>query len=310
MTVLERRYQPPKKNVVHDVSGCSHGVDESLLAAVKQDVERKLNASELEIPTLPHVAAKILQVSNDPAVGMEEIQKLVQGEPFIAGKVLSLVNSAFYAGRQRVSSLRQALVFLGLKTLRDIIFSVSLHQKVFKAKRYADLMEETWSHSIGTATAAGLVAEHLRVEKDSAFLAGLLHDIGRSVLLHSIVGIEESLLEGREVGRDSVVILLADFHEVVGGYVAVKWMLPPNMIEAIKCHHHPERAREHRVLTSIVYCGDGAARHIGFGCEPQECEFKLDRIFNELRIESDEVIHPILTATREQGQALLDAFRS
>jgi putative nucleotidyltransferase with HDIG domain len=241
---------------------------------------------------------------------MEEIQKLVQGEPFIAGKVLSLVNSAFYAGRQRVGSLKQALVFLGLKTLRDVIFSVSLHQKVFKAKRYAEIMEETWAHSIATATASGLIAEHLKVEKESAFLCGLLHDIGRSVLLHSIVEIEDTTLKGRPIGQDSVVILLDDFHELIGGYVAVKWKLPPSMIESIKCHHHPVRSREYRVLTSVVYCGDRIAEHLGLGGESKECAFALDRVFNELRINGDDVLQPILATTREQTQGFLAAFNA
>jgi HD-like signal output (HDOD) protein len=308
MTTLDKKFLPPKKNVIHKVGGFEHGVEEDVAAEVKRDIERKLNASELEAPTLPHVAHKILQVSNDPAVGMEEIQTIVQGEPFIAGKVLSLVNSAFYSGRQRVGSLKQALVFLGLKTLRDIIFSVSLHQKIFKAKRYANLMEENWAHSIGSATACGLIAEHLKVEKESAFLCGLLHDIGRSVLIHSIVGIEDTTLGGREIGADSVAVLVDDFHELVGGYVAVKWKLPPNMVESIKLHHHPERSREHRVLTSIVYCSDRIAKHIGFTGEPVECDFQLDRVFNDLKIADEETITPIVESVREQGSGFLNAF--
>ncbi len=310
MTTLDKKFVPAKQNVVHEVGGYEHGVETDVAAEVKRDIERKLNASELEAPTLPHVAHKILQISNDPAVGMEEIQAVVQGEPFIAGKVLSLVNSAFYSGRQRVGSLRQALVFLGLKTLRDIIFSVSLHQKIFKAKRYAELMEGNWAHSIGTATASGLIAEHLKVEKESAFLCGLLHDIGRSVLLHSIVGIEETTLQGRELGTESVSILIDDFHELVGGYVAVKWKLPPSMVESIKLHHHPDRSREHRVLTSVVYCGDKIARHVGFGSESIPCDFKLDRVFNELKIAEDGVINPLIEATRDQGHAFVNAFQA
>ena len=308
MTTLNRKIIPPRRNVVHSVGGYEHGVETNVAAEVKRDIERKLNASELEAPTLPHVANKILQISNDPAVGMEEIQQVVQGEPFIAGKVLSLVNSAFYSGRQRVGSLKQALVFLGLKTLRDIIFSVSLHQKIFKAKRYENLMEGNWAHSIGSATASGLIAERLRVEKESAYLCGLLHDIGRTVLLHSIVGIEDTTLKGKELGEESVTVLIDDFHELVGGYVAVKWKLPPNMIESIKMHHHPDRSREHRVLTSIIYAGDRIARHVGFGGEECPCDFKLDRVFNELKISDDEVINPIVEATREQGHAFLNAF--
>lgn len=305
----DKKFIPPRQNITYAVGGVAHGVDEQVLATIKQDVEKRINARELEVPALPIIAQKILQVSNDPSAGMEEIQKIVQNEPFLAGKVLSLVNSAFHSGRKRVTSLRQALVLLGLKTLQDIVFSISLHQKVFKAKRYLDILEENWAHSVGTATACGLIAESIRTEKENAFLCGLLHDIGRPVLLHSIVQIEETTLSGREIGPDNVVVILDDFHELIGGYVSVKWKLSQNMIDSIKHHHHPSRSREYQTLASIVYCGDRIARHIGFGSEPHECDFRLDRVFHEIKLTDEDVLRRIVETTREQGRSLLAGFQ-
>lgn len=307
MNTAEKKRTPPKKNAVYDVDGSEHAVAQKVLEEIKRDVERRLNAQELEIPSLPTVASKLLQVSNDPAVGMEEIEKLIRADQFLAGKILALVNSAFRGGRQ-ISSLKNAVNLLGLRTLRDLTFSLSLHQKIFKAKRYAELMEGNWTHSVGSALACSLIAERLKTEKESAFLCGLLHDIGCPVLLNSIIQIEESLLEGKEIGVDCVEILVSDFHELVGGYVGKRWNLAPNAIEVIRNHHDPGRSHEHQTLTTIVYCGDKIAEHLGYGREAKECTFTLDRWFHQLGLAEPSTIDEILEATRAQTTAFISTF--
>ncbi len=309
MATPQRKFVPPRQNLVHEVEGYSHGIENEVLDRIKRDVERRLSAGALEVPALPLVAEKILRVSNDPAAGMQEIQRIVEGDPFLAGKLLSLVNSAYYAGRQRVTSLRQALVLLGLKTLQDIVFSLSLHQKVFTAKRYMEILQENWQHSIAAAAACGLVAQHLRVEKEDAFLCGLLHDIGRPVLLQSIAQIEDTTLGGREIGAESASVILDDLHETIGAHVAERWRLAANVIDAVRHHHDPAGSREHRTLASIVYCGDRMARHLGIGGEPRECDFRLDRVFNDLKLVDEDVLTRILRDARAQAGSLLDAFR-
>ncbi len=310
MAMSERESLPRREDAVPSAGACTHGVEAAILDRIKRDVERRLIAGALEVPALPLVADKILQVSNDPAAGMQEIQRIVQGDPFLAGKILSLVNSAYYAGRQRVTSLRQALVLLGVKTLQDIVFSLSLHQKVFTAKRYMEILEENWQHSIAAAAACALVAEHLRVEREDAFLCGLLHDIGRPVLLQSVAQIEDTTLGGREIGTASVRVILDDLHEQIGAHVARRWKLGANVVDAVEHHHDPARAREHRTLASIVYCGDRMARHLGFGGEARECGFRLDPVFDELHLVDEDLLTRLLEAAGGQARSLLDAFRS
>jgi HD-like signal output (HDOD) protein len=307
MSIAEKKYTPPKKNAVYDVSGSEHGVAQKVLEEIKSDVERRLNAQELEIPALPTVASKLLQVSNDPAVGMEEIEKLIRADQFLAGKILALVNSAYRGGRQ-ISSLKNAVNLLGLRTLRDLTFSLSLHQKIFAAKRYSELMQGNWTHSVASALACSLIADRVKTEKESAFLCGLLHDIGSPVLLNSIIQIEESLLDGKEIGVDCVEILVNDFHELVGGYVGKRWNLAPNAIDVIRNHHDPARSREHQALATVVYCGDKIAEHLGYGREAKECAFTLDRWFNQLGLDDQSAIDEILEATRTQTTAFLGTF--
>jgi len=308
MNTVEKKYTPQKTNEVYDVGGSAHGVAEGVLEEIKRNVEQRLNAQELAVPALPTVATKVLQVSNDPTAGMEQIEKLIRADQFLAGKVLALVNSAFHVGRQRITSLKSAVTLLGLRTLRDLTFSLSLHQRVFKAKRYAEMMEGNWTHSVATAIACSTVAESLKVEKESAFLCGLLHDIGCPVLLNSIIEIEETHLGGQEIGLDSVEVLVDDFHEMVGGYVASRWKLAPNTIEVIRNHHHPARSREHHTLTVVVYCGDKIAEHLGFDRRTKECDFTLDPFFNEMGLTDEARLGTILETTRNQTSAFLTTF--
>ena len=117
------------------------------------------------------VATRIMEIANDPNVDVDEVVRLIQTDPFLAGKLLNLINSSYYARRQEITSLRHAVVLLGLGPVGDLIFSVSVRMKVFSCEAHSPLMEALWRHSVACAVASQVMAQSMRQTKEPAFPA-------------------------------------------------------------------------------------------------------------------------------------------
>jgi HD-like signal output (HDOD) protein len=136
------------------------------------------------LPTLPDVAMKVLEMSERPDVSMRSIGDIVERDPVIATRLLKLVNSPFYGIRREVTSIHQALLILGLSSLRNLVLSSSMTDLFNSAGSVGSFdRRELWRHSIATAIAARSLAAKTRLaDSDVAFTAGLIHDVGKIVI--------------------------------------------------------------------------------------------------------------------------------
>lgn len=197
-----------------------------------------------ELPTLPSVVAKVVEVTNDPNASPNDIAKVVLTDPAATAKLLRIANSAYYSFAKRISTITEAIVVLGLYTVRNTLLTVfyqSMHHDLQRQKG-TPRIHDFWKHSVCTA----LVARNLAGSQDLSFrekcyVAGLLHDLGRLVLcMHDLTAALQMTHEAITTGRDleDVEIQHLGFsHGQLGEYVARQWRLPNEICEAIGQHH-------------------------------------------------------------------------
>ncbi len=224
-----------------------------------------------ELPALPHIVVKIMQLSEDPDSSVQDMSNALNQDQTMTARVLRLANSAFFGFPRRISTVTDAIVFLGFKTIRSIVFAVSVSNILDrKMEGYALEQGELWRHSQCAAIAARMIARKCKfAHLDLAYTAGLLHDIGKVILndymkeaYHEVVALVE---KGNIPFVEAENEVFGFNHAQVGARVAEKWNLPAELVESIAFHHSPEEATLNRRLTSIVHLADAICVMMGIG---------------------------------------------
>lgn len=200
-------------------------------------------------PLLPAVALEILHLAHRPDVTFEDVALVLERDPILAARVLAIAQSALYAPRSRILSLKHATVRLGMKTLRDMVLEAALHLRVFRVPGYDAAMERLARHSTATAHLMRAVCRKTAIEAEYAFACGLLHDVGIAACLHALS--DDS--RGAAVPFDALGALLADVHEDASGLVTRLWGLPPE-IQSVTATHHQlvVGGRTHAVNAALI----------------------------------------------------------
>jgi putative nucleotidyltransferase with HDIG domain len=216
-----------------------------------------------EIPSLPEVVNKIIQLLGQPHTSAAEISKLISYDPGLTSRVLRMVNSASYGIQRQITSIQHAIMILGFNTVRGLVLSASIF-KLFAGGKKSGLFDPMayWRHSMLTAMLGRLVCKAYALpEGDEAFSAGMLHDIGKLVLHEHFTAdynlVQRLALEHHCLPHGERFLLLerqgvGTNHSDIGAQLAVKWKLPATLTEVIQHHHHPERAVLNANLTYVV----------------------------------------------------------
>lgn len=203
--------------------------------AIRNALESKLSAGNLELPLLPGVAMEITSAAAKEDVDTRTIADMLKRDAALSAHVLRIVNSPLYSPRAQIVSLQQAVARVGAVKIREIALIIACRTGVFKAKGYEKEIDEVFSHSIGTALFAQEIARQTRNNVEDAFLCGLLHDVGRPVLLQALV---TSLREAKVAAdRNGVLSLVSELHEAAGSALARAWSLPETVVTALARHH-------------------------------------------------------------------------
>jgi len=240
---------------------------------IHESLERFLNEN-LELPMLPEAAARIIALCEGGTAGARDIQGVLERDPSLASHVLRLANSALFAPVEPVVSLQQASSRLGMTTIRNLALAVSLQGRIFCGKQHEDLTRTMWRHSALAAVFARDLARCLRKNGDAAFLCGLMHDVGRPIVLQAAIQRPDLLSSGAE-GPQLLEASMDEFHARVGARLVQAWGLPYPTAAIIACHHEPEAALEHAPDARIVQLADLLA-HWAVEDVLEESDFPLD----------------------------------
>ena len=223
-----------------------------------------------DLPTLPTVVTKITSQIRNPATNATDIGKLIEQDQVLTGKVLRLVNSAYYGFPKQIRSIQNAVVILGFNKIRTVVITASVFDLIKRDQRGLDV-KRFWQHSLGAAIASRVVAETLGDGHagDEAFVGGLLHDIGKIVLDQYQPAVYGPIVK---YAHDRGILLVESekavmglTHAKVGEWIAEKWRLPSVIVNMVRYHHSPTHAAERRDMATAVHLGDILARALGVG---------------------------------------------
>ncbi len=213
--------------------------NERFIAAINGYIEK--------MPSLPTSVAKILEVCNDPKASPADLNRIISIDPVLMGKVMKLINSAYYGLNQEITSLVRAIIMLGINTVKNLALSTAVLGTLGKTlKSQALNMDGFWRHSLCVGVTAKLIATQRKVDKkilEEYFIAGLLHDIGKIPLNNRLSEdyVQVMALSDRELlslhNAETQVFTLN--HSDVGGMVVSNWKLGDEIQDAIRFHHTP-----------------------------------------------------------------------
>lgn len=199
-----------------------------------------------ELPSLPAVVMELLASIDQEDVDISVLARKVSHDQALTAKTLRMANSSSYGLQVKVTTIQQAITFLGFQATRNLITAAAV-TGCFSAGRCAGFSEKAfWRHSIATAACARVLARRMRFNQDYAFTAGLLHDIGRLVLVSTYPARYADAIAWRAAHDCELVeaerAVLGVDHVMAGVALAEHWNFSDTMRQAIAFHHQPERA--------------------------------------------------------------------
>ena len=227
------------------------------------------------LPTLPTVYTQVQKLCEDPDVDAEDLAQVIETDPAITMKLLRLANSAFFGFSRNITSMQDAVSLLGNQTVQNAVLSISVFESAKEMGEEGGLdRKEFWRHSAACGSIVRFIARKKQVDREDAFTAGILHDIGKVVLdglyaqfygnvLKTVADRGVSISEAEDMA-------LGMSHAALGEELASSWGIPSNLIQAISHHHLPDRADLDPQLACLVHIGDAIARNmeVGSGGDP------------------------------------------
>ncbi|MCG8685621.1 MAG: HDOD domain-containing protein [Desulfobacterales bacterium] len=227
----------------------------------KTSVVAMLNRIE-SLPIIPSVAMQVYNLSINPESEIEDIRKVLATDQALALKILKLVNSPFYGLAQKVESIKEGVVILGMEEVAQLAFGLSLTNS-FSGKGIKGIVDPVSlrRHAVETAITGLFLCKDLDEEKfKGAFTACVLHDIGKLFFIQNFPDLYKRVVMKAKAMQIPLYAAEEEVfglnHGVVGGIIAKKWNLPNSLVQAISFHHYPSDAGEYQQLASIVGFAD------------------------------------------------------
>jgi putative nucleotidyltransferase with HDIG domain len=219
------------------------------LPDVERELIKRLKTGRAALPVLPAVAQSAIRLANDPDARISDLAGLVDTDPPIAARFMSVANSVIYFRGWVTSSTQSAIVRLGLASTRDLLFQVVYASTSGGLKRYQAAVQASFRRSVLAAHAARVTSRELSIGSEYDYMSGLLHDIGESRVYRILDGISHSCSPA------FVDALVKKYHESAGAEVAMAWKLPTEIVDACAAHHDPAAAATPHVrLVMIADC--------------------------------------------------------
>lgn len=223
----------------------------------------RLNASDAGIPVLPALAERVIAQAAAPDTPVWRIAGVVSKDQVLASRLLGLANSAYCAPLSPIATVTEAIVRMGTAAVRNLVVTVCFTSRMYDQHIYGPHGQALVEHGLGTAYLARLVAERGGVNPEEAFLYGLLHDIGKLVILKAVF--DESRRSGARPPAPVVDQVMAEEHAGLGARVLERWQLPREIVEPVAWHHHPDCAPTSRCKALVAHLADRLSHRFGFG---------------------------------------------
>lgn len=258
---------------------------------------KRITESIIGLPTLPTVVSKMIELVDNPRTSAASLSRLISTDQALTARLLKLANSAYYGFPREISTVNMAIVVLGFNTVKDMGLSLSVFD-AFKNQENTPSFDiaRFWEHSIACGIASRMLAHnyHSRFAGE-AFVAGLLHDIGKVILnqyFHKEFKLIMEMTSGGMLLEEAEDSVLGIRHSQIGSWLAEKWNLPKLISETIEFHHVPWDAKKEPLFVSTICLADYLCHICGSGnsgrANPPIMEPKLWEIFQKENVPIDE----------------------
>jgi len=197
------------------------------------------------VPPLPHVVAQLLREIQDPNATATTVGEIASSDPAMAASMIRTVNSAAFGLSRKITSVAEAVNFLGFTSVKSMVLRLQLEQTLGGAAKGNEDVEDLWIHSLVVSYVADVLARKVPgVDRGFVTTLALLHDIGKLVVQTQFPHEAAQLRgpSGEESPLSREVRVLGVDHATLGANLAAKWGLPGDLVQAIRWHHYPERA--------------------------------------------------------------------
>jgi len=224
----------------------------SQIQLLEASLKQLINRGGIEVPMLPEVANKALLLAQNPDSDASEMAQLIQSDQSLAGHVMRIANSAAYTPMSNLVSLQQAIARLGMGIISEIALTAAIGAKMFNTPGYDDYVATIWRHALASSLWSKEIARACRSNVEVAFLAGLLHSIGRPAVLQTILELAKT--QKSDLSKDDVHKLENTYCHQVSQAVVNKWKMPTLVIEAIEAYsdHRSSLAVENHAAQVIA----------------------------------------------------------
>jgi HD-like signal output (HDOD) protein len=225
-----------------------------------------------KLPVLPKVTIRLLNALDSSDFSTKEIAEIIEAEPYLTARLLRLANSSFYGHSGLISRVQRAVVVLGSKTIRSLALTVWTHTLRSQGRNAEErkLMAPLLAHGLAAGVAARMLAERISHELgEDAFIAGLLHDIGRVALVAQMGREYETRIlapatrEGVPLHEKEGEILGFD-HRAIGSALMASWTLPPFLANVVEMHHDAGIVPGDQFFVAAVALADSFSTSLGF----------------------------------------------
>ncbi len=228
----------------------------------KELVESVLDRDVTDLPAFPVVAMKVVELIGKEYANAADIAKVIESDPAITAKILRIVNSAAYGLRNRISSVKESITFLGIAAIQRLALQVTLFDQIVRPQKTV-IFDRTffWQHCLAVAGLSMSLAEEIQYPRpEEAYVAGLLHDIGKIILdgygCISYGDFLNNLMEPDSLKIKAERKVIGISHDDIGAYYCASWNIPDSILFAIKYHHqrfdHLNLSEENSKLIAIV----------------------------------------------------------
>jgi len=233
-------------------------------------------SSDGTMPMLPALAADVMSLAIDPDVSIARLARVIAKDQVLATSILKMANSAAHGAMEEITTVNDAVVRMGTGPVRNVVLAVCFTSRLQGANVYGAQGRDLMDHAIGTAYLGRLVAERNGEDADEAFMCGLLHDLGKLLLLK--LSRDFAKYGAPPPSDDEIERVYNERHPEIGAQLMRQWQLPEALAEPVRFHHNPAAAGAHTGHATVAYVANRLAHRYGFGCPASDGNLLEDEI--------------------------------
>jgi putative nucleotidyltransferase with HDIG domain len=236
--------------------------DKSSIKQIFKEILRNFKAGKFNAPVMPQIFYEVQRVIKQATSNVDDVARVVEKDPVLSLRLIAVANSPVYRGIQKIDNLRHAIPRIGLKETHNIIIAISM-KSLYKTRwaHFKNLMDDLWHHSLAGAYCAKLIAQELKlVDPERYFLMGLIHDIGKALLLKSFTDVSQS----ETLNIDLVKTNIQEAHLSLGAGLLKRWGFGDEFVQVILHHEDTEFSPETNKEILVTHMANLLSRKTGY----------------------------------------------